>query len=105
METERNDTRINVERRLGMTDRERQQELEAMYAEEAEPLGRGQNEGSDDEGEDKIYNPLKLPLAWDGKPIPFWLYKLVGPLADIAIMSLDFEELTNSISVYHSIRT
>jgi len=21
---------------------------------------------------------LKLPLAWDGKPIPFWLYKLHG---------------------------
>ncbi|RMZ79827.1 hypothetical protein DV737_g3254, partial [Chaetothyriales sp. CBS 132003] len=25
-----------------------------------------------------IYNPLKLPLAWDGKPIPYWLYKLHG---------------------------
>ncbi|KAI7656488.1 hypothetical protein KC319_g9734, partial [Hortaea werneckii] len=31
---------------------------------------------SDDDS--KIYNPLKLPLAWDGKPIPFWLYKLHG---------------------------
>jgi splicing factor 3A subunit 3 len=19
-----------------------------------------------------IYNPLKLPLGWDGKPIPYW---------------------------------
>lgn len=25
-----------------------------------------------------IYNPLNLPLGWDGKPIPFWLYKLHG---------------------------
>ena len=25
-----------------------------------------------------LYNPLKLPLGWDGKPIPFWLYKLHG---------------------------
>ena len=33
---------------------------------------------SDSDGEEKIYNPLKLPLAWDGKPIPFWLYKLHG---------------------------
>lgn len=37
---------------------------------------------SDDEikeDEDRpIYNPLKLPLGWDGKPIPFWLYKLHG---------------------------
>lgn len=23
-------------------------------------------------------NPLKLPLGWDGKPIPYWLYKLHG---------------------------
>mmetsp|Transcript_47986 Transcript_47986/g.133850 ORF Transcript_47986/g.133850 Transcript_47986/m.133850 type:complete len:530 (+) Transcript_47986:122-1711(+) len=37
---------------------------------------------SDDEidpDEDRpIYNPLNLPLGWDGKPIPFWLYKLHG---------------------------
>ncbi len=34
----------------------------------------------DDESEDEgpIYNPLNLPLGWDGKPIPFWLYKLHG---------------------------
>jgi len=25
-----------------------------------------------------VYNPLKLPLGWDGKPIPYWLYKLHG---------------------------
>ena len=31
-----------------------------------------------DEEEDVIYNPLKLPLGWDGKPIPYWLYKLHG---------------------------
>lgn len=34
---------------------------------------------SDAEDEDRaIYNPLKLPLGWDGKPIPYWLYKLHG---------------------------
>ncbi|CAN0532276.1 unnamed protein product, partial [Ectocarpus sp. 12 AP-2014] len=32
--------------------------------------------GFDDEG--PIYNPLNLPLGWDGKPIPYWLYKLHG---------------------------
>ena len=33
----------------------------------------------DEEDEDEyIYNPLKLPLGWDGKPIPYWLYKLHG---------------------------
>lgn len=79
MQSERSDTRINVERRQGMTERERQQELEALYAESAAPLGQpGGEEESDGEGDDKIYNPLKLPLAWDGKPIPYWLYKLHG---------------------------
>ncbi len=25
-----------------------------------------------------IYNPLNLPLGFDGKPIPYWMYKLHG---------------------------
>jgi splicing factor 3A subunit 3 len=76
MQTERGDTKVNVERKQGMTERERQQELEQLYSETPEA---GSKEDDDDsEGEDKIYNPLKLPLAWDGKPIPFWLYKLHG---------------------------
>ena len=25
-----------------------------------------------------VYNPKNLPLGWDGKPIPYWLYKLHG---------------------------
>ncbi|KAI7696284.1 hypothetical protein KC322_g9836, partial [Hortaea werneckii] len=41
--------------------------------------GGDNNDDEDDSDDDsKIYNPLKLPLAWDGKPIPFWLYKLHG---------------------------
>ena len=31
-------------------------------------------EREDEEG----HNPLKLPMGWDGKPIPYWLYKLHG---------------------------
>ncbi|RMY53109.1 hypothetical protein D0865_05424 [Hortaea werneckii] len=89
MKTEREDTRVNVERKAGMTDRERQQELAALYAEDDSGLpngtrnganGGGNNDDDEDDSDDdsKIYNPLKLPLAWDGKPIPFWLYKLHG---------------------------
>ena len=41
--------------------------------------GGDQDDDDDDDHEDKpIYNPLDLPLGWDGKPIPFWLYKLNG---------------------------
>ena len=28
--------------------------------------------------DEAIYNPKNLPLGWDGKPIPYWLYKLHG---------------------------
>ena len=66
MQTERSDTRVNVERRQGMTEKERQQELEALFAESNEPIGQPREEDDEEDGEDKIYNPLKLPLAWDG---------------------------------------
>lgn len=78
LETVRIDTRVNVERKQGMTERERQMELEAFFAESVEPAQRNGGEESDSDGDEKIYNPLKLPLAWDGKPIPYWLYKLHG---------------------------
>ncbi|KAF8952999.1 hypothetical protein BGZ52_002590 [Haplosporangium bisporale] len=63
------DTKENVERRQTLTGRERDLELEAEQVELEE---------SDSEDEEKVYNPLKLPLGWDGKPIPYWLYKLHG---------------------------
>ncbi|KAI5289873.1 hypothetical protein KEM54_003005 [Ascosphaera aggregata] len=76
---ERQATRVNVERKQGMTERERQMELEALFADEsAAAIGSRPDDESDEEGDDKLYNPLKLPLAWDGKPIPYWLYKLHG---------------------------
>ncbi|KAJ5837075.1 hypothetical protein N7447_003101 [Penicillium robsamsonii] len=76
---ERQATKINVERRQGMTERERQMEWEAVQAglDHTGPEPRA-GEESEEEDEEIVYNPLKLPLAWDGKPIPFWLYKLHG---------------------------
>ena len=48
MQTTRSDTRINVERKFGMTDKERQQEIAALYAEEEAALAtqNGNGEGS-----------------------------------------------------------
>ena len=37
----------------------------------------GDNDSSDEE-ERPLYNPLNLPMGWDGKPIPYWLYRLHG---------------------------
>jgi len=78
MSQERSDTRVNVERKQGMTERERQMELDALFAETSAAAPQAGDSESDSEDDEKIYNPLKLPLAWDGKPIPFWLYKLHG---------------------------
>lgn len=55
------------------------EELEAELAAEEELGEIDLDELSDDDAEDHIlHNPLNLPLGWDGKPIPFWLYKLHG---------------------------
>jgi splicing factor 3A subunit 3 len=42
------------------------------------PIEIPDEDEKDAPAEDFIYNPLRLPLGWDGKPIPFWLYKLHG---------------------------
>ncbi|ORY71468.1 uncharacterized protein BCR38DRAFT_416916 [Pseudomassariella vexata] len=78
MSTERSDTRNNIERKQGMTERERHQELENLFYSTTTTQAVENEEGGDEDDDDRIYNPLKLPLAWDGKPIPFWLYKLHG---------------------------
>ena len=41
--------------------------------------GDDDSDDSDDDDEDApIYNPKGVPLGWDGKPIPYWLFKLHG---------------------------
>ncbi|CRG96794.1 splicing factor 3A subunit 3, putative [Plasmodium gallinaceum] len=38
----------------------------------------GSNDEEENEEDKPIYNPLNLPLGYDNKPIPYWLYKLHG---------------------------
>mmetsp|Transcript_4786 Transcript_4786/g.8223 ORF Transcript_4786/g.8223 Transcript_4786/m.8223 type:complete len:502 (+) Transcript_4786:189-1694(+) len=60
----------NVEKKLTRTHEELAAELEDdEYIEDHDV---------DSDEEEAIYNPLKLPLGFDGKPIPYWLYKLHG---------------------------
>jgi splicing factor 3A subunit 3 len=63
-------TKIQIEKKQTRT----MEELEAELEEDAPHAG---DSDSDDE-EKAIYNPKNLPLGWDGKPIPYWLYKLHG---------------------------
>ena len=63
-------TKIQIEKKQTRTMEELEAELEADGP---------QDEDSDSDDEEKaIYNPKNLPLGWDGKPIPYWLYKLHG---------------------------
>ncbi|XP_022890360.1 splicing factor SF3a60 homolog [Olea europaea var. sylvestris] len=62
-------TKENVEKKQALT-------YEEMEAERDEEDVQAESESDDDE--QQIYNPLKLPMGWDGKPIPYWLYKLHG---------------------------
>ena len=74
-----NDTKANVERRFSLTAKEREQEILEAQKPPAPPPTTGPEGGpEEEEEEERIYNPLKLPMGWDGKPIPYWLYKLHG---------------------------
>eukprot|EP00270_Netrium_digitus_P016460 TRINITY_DN590_c0_g2_i1.p1 TRINITY_DN590_c0_g2~~TRINITY_DN590_c0_g2_i1.p1 ORF type:complete len:522 (+),score=201.36 TRINITY_DN590_c0_g2_i1:63-1628(+) len=67
-----NETKAYVEKKQALT-------YEEMEAEREEEEGvAGAEVESDDEEDGQIYNPLRLPMGWDGKPIPYWLYKLHG---------------------------
>uniref|UniRef100_A0AAQ4RAV4 Splicing factor 3a, subunit 3 n=1 Tax=Gasterosteus aculeatus aculeatus TaxID=481459 RepID=A0AAQ4RAV4_GASAC len=61
-------THENVQRKQARTGEEREEEDEEQLSESE----------SEDEDNEIIYNPKNLPLGWDGKPIPYWLYKLHG---------------------------
>ena len=47
---------------------------------ELQARAMGANDGEKTQGEDAktLYNPKGVPLGFDGKPIPYWMYKLHG---------------------------
>ena len=72
-------TMRRTERRQTQTLREREQETqEELYGTEAEGKKRKAEEDDEDDDDAPIYNPKNVPLDWDGKPIPYWLFKLHG---------------------------
>jgi hypothetical protein len=77
-----------VTRKQARTTREIERELQALNeglpAPDDDPDSGSLSDSSSSSGEvldtdDRaIFNPKKLPLGWDGKPIPYWVYKLHG---------------------------
>jgi splicing factor 3A subunit 3 len=76
-------TALNIERKQAMTAEELAEE-ERREAERAKLNEKLNSAAEDDRSflekdmDGGVYNPLKLPLDWDGKPIPLWLWKLHG---------------------------
>ena len=70
------------ERRETQTIREREKEMEEDLHGSEIKGPKEKKEGEDDDDSDDedapIYNPKGVPLGWDGKPIPYWLFKLHG---------------------------
>ncbi len=77
-------TARRAERRLTQTinekEKEVQEEINGAYDDSAGAGGADGDNDSDDSDDDDtpIYNPKGVPLGWDGKPIPYWLFKLHG---------------------------
>ncbi|GKY99256.1 hypothetical protein MPSEU_000880900 [Mayamaea pseudoterrestris] len=68
-----------AERRLTQTLEEQDKEVEEELF--GNDFGRPKIAGGDDDDDSEdgpIYNPKNVPLDFDGKPIPYWLFKLHG---------------------------
>ena len=75
------DVFVNTENLVRKKQSKHFNELEADYEMMNDPESKKAamlGEKSDDEDERPKYNPKNLPMGWDGKPIPYWLYKLHG---------------------------
>ena len=80
------DTVDHVTRKQARSSREVEEELNAIQRGDVAPAPADDNDsvatssgGEEIDMNDRaIYNPLNLPLGFDGKPIPYWMYKLHG---------------------------
>ena len=45
---------------------------------EADRLNEQKSKKIDSEDKKKLFNPKNIPIDWDGKPLPYWLYKVHG---------------------------
>lgn len=54
------------------------EEKEAELREEEHGQLPNIEDAADEDDDGPIYNPLNIPLDWNGKPIPYWMFKLHG---------------------------
>ncbi|KAH8058960.1 subtilase-like protein [Aureococcus anophagefferens] len=79
LETVLDATLRRAERKLTRTTDEIRQELrDEEFGVETAAVEEEEEEDEEQAIDAPIYNPKNLPLGWDGRPIPYWLYKLHG---------------------------
>jgi splicing factor 3A subunit 3 len=72
-----NQTMNQVRKKQSSSYQEIEAEKESLKAKDI--LAKAVTITGEDSDEDRVkYNPKNLPMGWDGKPIPYWLYKLHG---------------------------
>lgn len=78
----RTPTISNAERKAALTDRERTAEAISIVGDESDYTTinstSGNESDSNESSDNDEYNMKDLPVGVDGKPIPYWLYKLQG---------------------------
>ena len=45
---------------------------------EADRMNEQKSKKVDTEDKKKLFNPKNIPMGWDGKLLPYWLYKVHG---------------------------
>eukprot|EP00172_Hildenbrandia_rubra_P002951 Plantae.Rhodophyta-Hildenbrandia_rubra.ctg4220.p1 GENE.Plantae.Rhodophyta-Hildenbrandia_rubra.ctg4220~~Plantae.Rhodophyta-Hildenbrandia_rubra.ctg4220.p1 ORF type:complete len:501 (+),score=106.81 Plantae.Rhodophyta-Hildenbrandia_rubra.ctg4220:2619-4121(+) len=78
LEEERASTIVNVEKKLSLSYEEIEAERVALENVEQGFTASKLNAGEAKDDERMLDNTKNVPLGWDGRPIPFWLYKLYG---------------------------
>jgi len=67
-------TQTLMEKKQTWTEEEKESEMQLIR----EEVARNEEEELSDDDEPTFINYKNVPLGWDGKPIPYWLYKLHG---------------------------
>lgn len=74
-------SKLDIQRRETLTERERLMEIEYDQSDYTTVSGSSENSSnssSEDDDQDESYDFKNLPVGIDGRPIPYWLYKLQG---------------------------
>jgi splicing factor 3A subunit 3 len=77
---ERRSTALNIEKKQSLSwfELEAERLAEEALAERGTFVANGRDQEGEEETEQPVYNPKDVPLGWDGKPMPYWLFKLHG---------------------------